>query len=79
VQTYVVRPGDTLFSIAQEVYGDGQKFDLIAQANGIDQNNKLRVGQELVIPPPEVEEDPEDRRYPEVDVRRIASERGRYS
>lgn len=53
VRTYVVRPGDTLFSIAQEQYNDGQKFQLIADANGIDQNNKLRVGQELVIPPGE--------------------------
>lgn len=52
-RTYVVRPGDTLFSIAQEQYNDGQKFQLIAEANGIDQNNKLRVGQELVIPPAE--------------------------
>lgn len=49
--TYIVRSGDTLISIAQEVYDDGTKFDLIAEANGIDQNNKLRVGQELQIPP----------------------------
>lgn len=52
-RTYIVRSGDTLISIAQEVYGDGSKFDLIAEANGIDQNNKLRVGQELRIPPAE--------------------------
>lgn len=52
-KTYVVRPGDTLFSIAQEQYNDGQKFQLIADANGIDQNNRLRVGQELIIPPAE--------------------------
>lgn len=51
--TYIVRSGDTLISIAQEVYDDGTKFNLIAEANGIDQNNKLRVGQELQIPPAE--------------------------
>lgn len=52
-RTYIVRSGDTLISIAQEVYGDGTKFNAIADANGIDQNNKLRVGQELQIPPAE--------------------------
>lgn len=51
VRTYVVRAGDTLFSIAQEVYGDGQHWEVIAEANGLDSNNKLRVGDELVIPP----------------------------
>jgi nucleoid-associated protein YgaU len=50
-RTYTVRSGDTLISIAQDVYGDGTKFGLIAEANAIDENNKLRVGQELVIPP----------------------------
>ncbi|HWH32045.1 MAG TPA: LysM domain-containing protein, partial [Egibacteraceae bacterium] len=49
--TYTVKSGDTLISIAQDVYGDGTKFNLIADANGIDKNNKLRVGQELQIPP----------------------------
>lgn len=52
-QTYTVKSGDTLISIAQDVYGDGTKFNLIAEANGIDKNNKLRVGQELQIPPEE--------------------------
>ena len=51
--TYTVKSGDTLISIAQDVYGDGTKFNLIAEANGIDKNNKLRVGQELQIPPDE--------------------------
>ena len=51
--TYTVKSGDTLISIAQAVYGDGTKFNLIAEANGIDKNNKLRVGQELQIPPAE--------------------------
>lgn len=50
-RTYTVKSGDTLISIAQDVYGDGTKFNLIAEANGIDKNNKLRVGQELQIPP----------------------------
>lgn len=52
-RTYVVQSGDTLISIAQAVYGDGSKFGLIAEANDINQDNKLRVGQELRIPPEE--------------------------
>lgn len=52
-RTYVVQNGDTLISIAQTVYGDGSKFGLIAEANDINQDNKLRVGDELRIPPEE--------------------------
>jgi nucleoid-associated protein YgaU len=52
-QTYTVVSGDTLRSIAQQFYGDPSKFPLIAEANGIDQNNRLRVDQELRIPPEE--------------------------
>lgn len=48
--TYVVRPGDTLQRIAQQVYGDGRRFPLIAQANGIEPRH-LTPGQELRIPP----------------------------
>jgi nucleoid-associated protein YgaU len=50
-QTYVVQRGDTLYIIAQRVYGDGSKFQLIADANDIDSANRLTVGQELRIPP----------------------------
>lgn len=50
-RTYVVRPGDTLISIARELYGEPSRFDVIAEANGIDDNNRLRVGDELRIPP----------------------------
>lgn len=52
-ETYVVKSGDTLISIAEKVYDDRGKWRLIAQANGIDDNNGLRVGQELRIPPDE--------------------------
>jgi nucleoid-associated protein YgaU len=50
-RTYVVQRGDTLYSIAAEHYGDGTRFQLIADANGIDSSNRLTVGQELTIPP----------------------------
>jgi nucleoid-associated protein YgaU len=48
--TYTVQPGDNLHAIARQVYGDGAKFRLIAEANDV-QPQQLVVGQELVIPP----------------------------
>lgn len=50
-QTYVVRAGDSLYRIAGEFYGDGTKWRLIAEENGLDGDNRLTVGQELRIPP----------------------------
>lgn len=47
--TYVVESGDTLFSIAEQLYGDGNRWPEIAEANDIDETG-IRVGQELVIP-----------------------------
>jgi len=50
---YVVQPGDTLWAIAQEQYGDGSLYMEIYKANKsvIGPNPDLiKVGQELVIP-----------------------------
>ncbi len=49
--TYIVQAGDTLTTIAEQVYGDGQQFGIIAEANGITSSNPLQIGQELQIPP----------------------------
>jgi LysM repeat protein len=46
-QTYVVMPGDTLFSIAQTY---GVTVEELAARNGIVNVNILEVGQQLVIP-----------------------------
>ena len=48
--TYVVQKGDTLWSIARRVYGDGQRWKDIAAANGITDPTKIRVGQSLILP-----------------------------
>lgn len=48
---YTVQPRDNLRSIAERFYGDGNKHELISEANGIDSDNVLQVGQELEIPP----------------------------
>jgi nucleoid-associated protein YgaU len=50
-QTYVVKSGDTLWTIAQKVYGDGALYKLIAEENGLTSKASLRKGQTLTIPP----------------------------
>jgi len=47
---YTVQRGDTLWSIARKVYGNGQKWQQLASANAISDPTKLRVGQTLVVP-----------------------------
>lgn len=49
---YRVKDGDTLWAIAQKFYGktEGNKFTLIASANGLDNPNQLEAGQLLTIP-----------------------------
>lgn len=48
--TYTVQPGDTLWSIAQQHYGTGFKWDLIYHANQISNPNQIYAGQVLAIP-----------------------------
>jgi LysM repeat protein len=48
--TWTVAAGDSLYSIAQQVYGDGEKAPLIADANGISSDATLQVGQVLQLP-----------------------------
>lgn len=52
-QIYTVQPGDTLSKIAKKVYGDANAYMKIFEANTNQLNdpNKIRAGQELVIPP----------------------------
>jgi nucleoid-associated protein YgaU len=49
-QTWTVDPGDTLWAIAEKVYGDGNQYQRIATANGIDNPDLINVGQVLLIP-----------------------------
>jgi YD repeat-containing protein len=48
--TYTVKNGDTLQSIARSVWGDGDMWYLIADANGLTNSNSLTAGQVLTIP-----------------------------
>ena len=44
--------GDTLASIANEEYGTPTMWRAIAKVNGLDDPFNLRLGRELLIPPP---------------------------
>lgn len=48
--THKTQPNDTLWALARKYYGDGNKFNLIAKANGIANPNQIPVGLNLVIP-----------------------------
>lgn len=47
---HVVKPGETLWRIATEVYGDGNQYRRIVDANPTLNPNQLSVGDILVIP-----------------------------
>ena len=47
---YRVKRGDTLFSIAREVYGDHRKYQLIEEANDIENRSLIVTGRVLKIP-----------------------------
>jgi nucleoid-associated protein YgaU len=53
MEEYVVQEGDTLSSIAQEVYGESRLWDVIYQANRdqLPRENALKIGQKLKVPP----------------------------
>lgn len=50
VRTYTVAPGDTLWSVAEQFYGDGNRAQEIADASGIADINAISSGQVLTIP-----------------------------
>lgn len=49
-RTHTVESGDTLWAIAERFYGDGSKYQQIADANGIANPDLIQPGQELTIP-----------------------------
>lgn len=50
VSTHTVAPGDTLWDVAERVYGDGSKYTLIAEASGISNPDLIYPGQVLTLP-----------------------------
>lgn len=49
---YKVRGGDTLFGIAQKIYGNGAEWQKITKANKLSANAGIKIGQRLIIPAP---------------------------
>ena len=49
---YTVQSGDTLWNIAESVYGDGSKYSKIFDANSdlLEQPDRIFPGQKLLIP-----------------------------
>lgn len=47
---YVVRKGDTLYSISCEIYGNGSKVDEICRMNKLDNPDSILLGQKLLLP-----------------------------
>ena len=76
--TYVVRKGDTLGVIAKRFYGRMGAYTLIVAANRIRNPDRLRIGQELVIPSDEAPPDapvptPVTRPFAAVSAERLAT------
>lgn len=49
-RTYTVVSGDTLWAIAEQYLGDGNRYTEIAQLNGIANPDLINVGQVITIP-----------------------------
>jgi LysM repeat protein len=49
-RTYTVVAGDTLWAISERFYGDGSKYQVIADASGISNPDLIQPGQVLTIP-----------------------------
>ena len=49
-RTYTVISGDTLWAIAERFYGDGSKYQVIADASGVSDPDLIHPGQVLTIP-----------------------------
>jgi nucleoid-associated protein YgaU len=49
--TYTIQHGDTLIAIAAHFYGDASQWSVIAEANPEAEPKRLRIGQEIKLPP----------------------------
>ena len=49
-QEYTIAPGDNLSKVSKLFYGDANKYEHIAKANGMENPDKIQVGQKITIP-----------------------------
>ena len=47
----IVKSGDTLPLLCQQIYGDSSYYPTVAQANGLNNFRNLQIGQKLYFPP----------------------------
>jgi nucleoid-associated protein YgaU len=50
-QPYTIKSGDNLSKISEKFYGTANKYQTIAEHNGISDPNKIQAGQTINIPP----------------------------
>ena len=50
IRTYTVQAGDTLFLIAERIYGSGLNMQDIMKTNKMNNPDQIEVGQKLIIP-----------------------------
>lgn len=49
-QAYTIKPGDNLSKVSKLFYGDANKYPQIAKSNGLDNPDKIQVGQQITLP-----------------------------
>jgi hypothetical protein len=47
--TYVIRKGDSFWSISKRFYHTGTRYEEIAKANGLAVNSKLNIGDTIIV------------------------------
>jgi nucleoid-associated protein YgaU len=50
-QPYTIKSGDSLSKISKLFYGNANKYNEIAQANGIPNPDRIQAGQQINVPP----------------------------
>ena len=48
--TYQIQPGETLYGICVKLYGNGGRLEEICRLNGLEDENKIMAGQNLILP-----------------------------
>lgn len=49
-QTYTIAAGDNLSKVSKLFYGNANKYEAIAKANGMADANKIQAGQQITLP-----------------------------
>ena len=49
-QPYTIKSGDNLSKVSKLFYGNANKYNEIAQTNGISDPNKIQAGQQISVP-----------------------------